>query len=440
MNRKESFELARWSVDRAKKEGADDCAAYLLNKRKINISHRDRKLDELKESTQNSLSLSVYADNRYSNHSTNDIRRESLARFIEEAVAMTKYLNEDPDRSLPDPKYYDGQSDIDLQIFDPGYEDVKSSDRVRLAREIEEAALTGSDRIISCTAEYSDTYSQAVRVHSNGFEGEHHSTVFDAEVKVSVKGMGDSRPGDSDYSMVRYLKDLSSPEDLGKRAVERALRKVGQAKIESGVYDMIVENRAASRLVYPWREPMTGRALHRKNSFLEGKLGQQIASDRFTIIDDPFVRSGLGSRLFDGEGMATRKRDMIDKGILKSYYINCYYGRKLGTEPTIGSPTNLVFDYGSKSLDDLIKQTKKGILVTGFIGGNSNDTTGDFSYGIMGILIENGSPVKPVSEMNISGNMLEFWNQLVEVGNDPWPYSSIRRPSMFFRGVQFSGI
>ena len=440
MDRKQTLDLARWAVDRAKKEGADDCAAYLLNQRKINISQRDRKLDELKESTQNSLSLSVYANNRYSKHSTNDIRKESLTRFIEEAVAMTKFLNADPDRSLPDPKYYEGRKDVDLRIYDPGYEDVTSSDRVKLAREMEEAALDKDKRIISCTADYSDTYSQAVRVHSNGFEGESHSTLFDAEVSISVKGRGDDRPEDSDYTRVRHLKDLRSPEELGKRAVERALRMVGQAKIEYGTYDMIVENRAAIRLVYPWREPLTGRALYRKSSFLEGKLGQKIASDKFTVIDDPFVESGLGSKLFDDEGMSTRRRVMIEKGILKAFYVSCYYGRKLGMEPTIGSTTNTTFDYGSKSRDDLVKQMKKGILVTGFIGGNSNDTTGDFSFGIIGILVENGSPVKPVSEMNVSGNMINFWNRLVEVGNDPWPYSSTRRPSMYFKDVQFSGI
>jgi PmbA protein len=440
MNRKEAFELARWAVDRAEKEGSDDCAVYLFNQRDISISHRDRKLDELKESTQNSLSLSVYANKRYSNHSTNDLRKESLTRFIEEAVAMTKYLNEDPDRLLPDPRYFEDRKDIDLHIFDPGYEDVKSSDRVRLAREIEEATLAKSDKIASCTAEYSDTHFQAVRVHSNGFEGERQSTVFSAGVDVTVKGKDESRPSDSDYSMVRHLKDLSSPEHMGGRAAERALRKVGSAKIESGVYDMVVENRVASRLLYPWYEPMTGRALYRKNSFLEGKLGQKIASDKFTVIDDPFIKSGLGSRLFDSEGMSTRRRVMIDKGVLKAYYVSYYYSRKLNVEPTSGSTTNLVFDYGSRSPNDMIKQMKKGILVTGFIGGNSNDTTGDFSMGVFGLLVEDGAISRPVSEMNISGNMIEFWDQLVEVGNDPWQYSSMRRPSMHFKDVHFSGI
>jgi PmbA protein len=203
---------------------------------------------------------------------------------------------------------------------------------------------------------------------------------------------------------------------------------------------MIVENRAGSRILYALYGPMQARSLQQKNSFLEGKLGERIASEKLTLIDDPFIISGLGSRLFDGEGMATKRRVMIEKGILKSYYIDCYYGKKLDMEPTVGSSTNIVMEPGSKSLDDMIKETGKGILVTRFIGGNSNSTTGDFSTGIFGKYIENGEIIKPVSEMNISGNHLEAWNQLTDVGNDPYEYSSWRRPSMYFKDIQFSGI
>jgi PmbA protein len=148
----------------------------------------------------------------------------------------------------------------------------------------------------------------------------------------------------------------------------------------------------------------------------------------------------LGSRLFDGDGIAARKRVMIEKGVLKNYFIDNYYGKKLGWEPTTASPANIVLEYGNKSFDQLLKEISKGILVTGFIGGNSNSTTGDFSFGLIGMLVENGEIVKPINEMNISGNAREVWNQLVELGNDPYLYSSYRVPSMLFEGIQFSGI
>ena len=153
-----------------------------------------------------------------------------------------------------------------------------------------------------------------------------------------------------------------------------------------------------------------------------------------------FIKKGIASRYYDGEGLAAKKRVMIDKGILKHYYIDNYYGKKLGMEPNSGSASNIVFIYSEKSQEDFIKEMEKGILVTGFLGGNSNNTTGDFSFGIMGLLIEKGEIIKPINEMNISGNTKEFWKRLIDVGNDPYPYSSWCVPSLLFEKVQFSGI
>ena len=161
---------------------------------------------------------------------------------------------------------------------------------------------------------------------------------------------------------------------------------------------------------------------------------------KLTVIDDPFIEKGLGSRFFDGEGLAAKRRVVIEKGVLRQYFIDNYYGKKLGMEPTTSWPSNVLFEYGTHSVEEMIAGVKRGILVSGFIGGNSNSTTGDFSFGIVGLLIDAGKTVHPVNEMNISGYMKEFWNQLSEVGNDPYPYSSMRIPSLRFEGVNFSGL
>lgn len=439
MNRKERMELAHWAVAQAKKSGADEVAVNVSTNRNIQVEYRDGKLEKLKESKESSLSLTVYVAQRYSSNSTNDTRKDSLSSLIPETVSMTKYLSQDPFRSLPDPKYYEGQKKVDLQIYDPDYEKVTPEQRVKTAGEIEKIASSQSDKIISCTAGYSDTFFESTKVHSNGFEGENRGTVFSAGAEVTVQDEK-SRPEDWDWRTVRFHKDLPASEVLAKSAVKRALNKLGQVKLQSGLYDMVVENRVNWRIFYSLSEPMSGYALQQKSSFLEGKLGQKIGSDNLTLIDDPFVLSGLGSRLFDGEGMAAKKMVILDKGVLKTYYIDTYYGKKLGMEPTSGSPANIITDYGTKSLDEMVKSMKKGILVTGFIGGNSNSTTGDFSFGIIGMYVENGEIVKPVHEMNISGNFTELLNQLVEVGNDPYMYSSLRLPSLYFKDVQFSGI
>jgi PmbA protein len=203
---------------------------------------------------------------------------------------------------------------------------------------------------------------------------------------------------------------------------------------------MIVENIQVGRLFGPLISALNGSAIQQKNSFLIDKLDQKVASEKLTVTDDPFIVSGRGSRLFDGEGLATKKRPVFEKGVLKTYYIDTYYGKKLQMNPTSGGSTNLVFETGEKDLQGLIGGVKRGILVTGFNGGNSNGSTGDFSFGIEGFLVENGAIVQPVSEMNITGNMKELWSNVGEIGNDINESSSWLTPSIVFEGVDFSGI
>jgi PmbA protein len=440
MNNKQRLDLAGWAITRAKKDGADQVSVNIGNVRNIDVTHRDGMLDQLQEATENYLSISIYANSRYSNHSTNDLRRESLEPFIKEAVAMTKYLGQDQYRSLTDPKYYEGQKQMDLSLFDPDYDSITSEKRVKIAREIDELARSLSDKIITCTASYGDSISNSIKVHSNGFEGVKYSTSFGGGLEVTVKDDNGGRPSDWSWCVVRHLKDIDSPQKMAKEAVKRSLGKVGQAKMKSGVYDMIVENRAASRLLGMLYGPMQGHNLYRKNSFLEGKIGEKIGSVKLTMIDDPFIVNGLGSRLYDGDGMAAKRRVILEKGVFREYFIDYYYSRKLEMKPTTGSYSNIIFENGNKSLADMVRDVKKGILINGFIGGNSNDLTGDFSYGIIGMYIEDGKLIKPVNEMNISGNQVDLWNQLVELGNDPYEYSSLRRPSLYFKDVQFSGL
>ncbi len=440
MNHKERKELAKWAMKQALKNGADESAVTINNRREVEINYRDKQLDKLKESTQNGLSLTIYVGHKFSTQSTNDLRKSELEKFIEEAVATTKYLAKDAYRSLPDPKYYPGDTADDLQIIDPGYENVQPEKRMEIATAIEDAARSYSDKLISATAWYSDVCANSVKVHSNGFAGERQSTSFGAGGEATIDDGKGGRPDDYVYVRARFIKDLPPVEALGKEAVQRALDKIGQSKMESGKYTMLVENRAVLRLLGMLSQPLNGQALQQKSSYLDGMQGKQAASELLTLIDDPSIPKGLGSRHFDGEGLAAVKRPVIEAGILRNYYIDTYYAKKLEMEPTSGGSSNLVFKTGSQSGEDLIKSMDKGILVTGFIGGNSNPTTGDFSYGIIGQYVEGGQIVKPVNEMNISGNGMEFWKQLVAVGNDPYIYSSWRSPSLMFEGVEFSGL
>lgn len=440
MTNKERIELAHWVVGQTRKAGADDATVNIDFNRAVQIKHQSRQLDQLKESTQNSLSLNIYLGGRWSSHSTNDLRRDGLSSFVTEAVAMTKYLSPDPDRTLTDPKYYEGMQELDLKLSDPDYGDVTSEARVKFAKDCEEATLAQSDKVVTCAGNYYDTRYESVKVHSNGFEGQTSGTYFQAYAEVTVMGEGESRLDDYAVSVGLFRKDLITPEEIGRKAYERAMAKSGQAKIESGTYDMIVDNRSMSRLLGGMYGAMSGSNLHRKNSYLMDKIGEKIGSEKLTIIDDPFVVSGLGSQLYDGDGMASRKRTIIEKGVLKEYNINWFYSQKLKMEPTTGGMSNVLYEYGTKSLDEIIATAGKAILVTSFVGGNSNGTTGEFSYGLIGHLVEDGKIVKPINEMNVSGSYVDLWHQLVEVGNDPYLLSSNRRPSMHFKDIEFAGL
>ena len=439
MGKVNKLELTEWAVDYAIKSGASEAAAKLTKQHDVEVEYRDGMLEKLKESTQNSLSLYIYQDSRYSSHSTNDLRKESLIRFIDEGIAATKYLSQDKYRKLPDAKYYPKADKTKFSLVDKAYESVETDKRIKIASEIQEAAAAASDKIISTTAGYSDTLYETARVHSNGFSGETAGTFFWAGAEATVRDGESGRPSDWYYGGVRHFSEIPDLAFLGKEASRRAIRKIGQKKIESGTFDMVVENRAARQLLSMIRGAMGGRAIQQKRSFLDGMLGKKVASDQLTVVDNPFLEKGMASRYFDSEGLAAEKRIMIDKGVLKNYYIDYYYGQKLGMEPTSGSSSNLLFALGSRSLEELINEIDKGIFITGFIGGNTNSTTGDFSFGIVGILIENGELTQPVNEMNISGNAREFWLQLTETGNDPYPYSSYQAPSMLFADIGFSG-
>lgn len=180
--------------------------------------------------------------------------------------------------------------------------------------------------------------------------------------------------------------------------------------------------------------------MQQKNSFLLDKLGEKIASEKLTLCDSPHLARSFGARLYDGEGIATSERKIIDKGVLQNYFIDTYNSLKMGVEPTISSPSVLQLTLGDKDFDSMVKLVQKGIWITDFNGGNSNPTTGDFSFGIEGFLIKNGKLSTPLSEMNVTGNILSLWANLSEVGNDPRSSSSWRVPSLLFRDVNFSGL
>ncbi|MFB0566644.1 MAG: TldD/PmbA family protein [Candidatus Aminicenantaceae bacterium] len=439
--KKEMYDLAAWSIKTAKSAGADECRVGISSDRFVNISYRERKPENIKEASRRGLGIEVFVNGRYSAQSTSDLRKNALKDFISNAISTTKLLAKDPYRTLPDPKYYKGRAELDLEILDPDYKKFSPEDRHNMVKAAEESCLAkGGEKVISVTASEYDSYREVILMSSNGFEGYRESTYYQAVAQMTVQGEGDRRPMGFDYAAAVMRKDLPSPEKIGASAAKRTLDLLGGKKIKTETLPIIIENRNVPRILSGFLDAMYGANIQQKRSFLADKKGEMIASKYFTVIDDPFIKSGFGSRLFDGDGFAAKKRIMIDSGVLKEFFVDWYYSRKLSWEPTSGGPSNLIIPPGKRSLKEIMKDLGRGIFITGFIGGNSNSTTGDASIGIIGKLFENGKPVQSVSEMNIAGNHLKFWQQLVEAANDPWIYSSWRTPSLVFTDVVVSGL
>jgi PmbA protein len=438
MNTNEKYTLADSVIEHALKSGAEQASVKIEDNRSSDIEIRDQKIDSLKESNKSSLAISLFVDKKFSSHSTNRMKEEELLRFVDEAIIATRYLAEDEFRALPDPELYYKGGGSNLNTFDSKLDSVDVKTKINLANQALNEAYKKDDRIISVSSYYNDSTTNNVMVTSNGFKGDTGSSRISLSVSVSVKS-DTGRPSDYWYENALFLDKLKTT-DIGKKALERTLNKIGPKKILSGKYQVIIENRVAGRLGDPVFQALQGSSLYQKQSFLIGKENKPIASSLLTIYDDPFIPSDFGSRLFDGEGLAAFKRPIIDKGVLKSYYIDNYYGRKLGMKPTSGSSSNVVFNTGTRGMDEMIRSMKKGILITGFIGGNCNGSTGDFSYGIEGYFVQDGRIIHPVNEMNISGNMNQFWFNLTEMGNDILEGESIKTPSMLFENIELSGI
>ena len=433
------LQVAEHALKAAQAKGAKDVSAAVGETHFTSLAYREKKLEQIKASTSAALTLKIYINGRYSANTTSDLRPQAVEAFCTDLVAMTKMLAADPARALPDPKYYQNRSEQDLQIFDPAHAALQLEDRQKFARSVEDAALSASDKIISVTSTFYDQNSHSVQLHSNGFRGQKQATSFWAGADVSVQGQGDRKPSDWWWAGARHRADLPEAVEIGRKAALLAMDHIGAHKVPSERMSLVVQNRAAGTLMGHLLKTMTGAALQQKRSCLDGKIGQQVSSAKLNLTDDPFIAKGFGSRLYDSQGISAKAWPLFVDGVLKNYYIDAYYARKLSMQPTTASRSNIVFGKGEGDQDSIVKGIKKGILVTSFIGGNSAPATGDFSLGLRGHLIEDGKLTQPVDEMNITDNLLKFFPRLSAVGADPYLYSRMLAPTLCFDDVQFSG-
>ena len=434
----ELLQSASAAVEMARTAGAQDAWAALSRDRSVSYTYRDGKIEKVEESTSRGLGISLYVDGRYSSHSTTDLRPERLQAFIKEAVALTRALQPDPHRKIPDPALFEGRPTLDLERVDPAVAGVTREQREAWCAEMD-ARAHADKRVISAESGLFSGESQGASASSNGFSGTWEGGYVGYNCTATVREGEDKRPEGSASAVGRFLAGLPEPAKIADKALQRALERLGSKKGPTIRATMVVDPEAAVSLIARALGPASAAAIQQGRSFWTGKIGQQLLGDKLTITDDPLIPRGLSSRHFDGEGIAAKRLPIVERGVVKNLYVDTYYGRKLGMAPTTGSGSNRVVALGDKGLAELLAQAGRGIYVTSWLGGNSDSTTGDFSLGLRGHLIENGKIGAPIGEMNVTGNLPELYKDLIALGNDPYPYSSLRAPTLVFQDVQFSG-
>ena len=442
-NTQELFDLAERVVAYGKKLGADEVQGTVSRSSHVTISRRAGKVEEATEASTRGLVIQLLKDDRYASHSTSDLRPSTLERMIQQALRATTFLEPEPERrQAPIALCGRGVSEEQLDQDDPAWAQRTADDRANLALSLEqavEAANAGTDDVISHTTYVADGTSEVVRVMSNGFADSSKGNWFALGGMMTLQAPDGKRPESGAYYGARFLADLPLVDEVAAEVVRRTRERLGSGPIDSGNYPLLMVNRAAGRLLGVLGGPLSGGALHQKRSCLAGRLGKRIGSELLTIIDDPTIPRGLGSQPWDGDAMRARPRTIVENGVLQQYNLSVYYARKLGMDPTSGGRSNWVIPTGTRSVEEITRSLPKVIAVTSFLGGNSNAATGDFSFGIRGVLLEHGQPTRSLSEMNVSGNITEIFERLVDVGNDPWTWSTTRSPSLLLDDVSFSG-
>ena len=444
----EEIRLAGTCLEKARRLGADKIR-ITLNKSLMELfGTLNGELDKVSHCLDRSMNVCVFADGRFGSFSTNRLVENELDDFLARSIATVRMLAEDPCRDLPDPSRTakEAVEGLEMGLFDKSYPELTSDRRLAMAMDASIFKKHEGEDLISEEGEYSDYVFDSLVVDSNGLRCRHTESSFEYGVEMTVKDPEGNRFSGYWWDSSPRLADLRI-ESCGEIALARARAQIGPAKVEGGEYTMVVDCEISSKLVNPLMNALGAFALQQKNSFLLDTLGKKVFPGWMNIMDMPHAIGKTGSRLFDSEGVATKETPVIEKGVVKEYFVNTYMSRKMNIDPTIEDVTRPVLlpcvapGLERPSVMDrnsIMRLVGEGILVTGFNGGNSNSATGDFSFGIEGFLFKDGSIVHPVREMLITGNLVTLWNNLLAAGEDARPCKSRLIPTLAFEKVYFS--
>ena len=428
-------EKALYCIDYAKKKSATDVQIILGNSISETVNFRNRNLDESERSDSLSISLTIYIGKKKSTISSSNLSKENLVTLIERCIDTTKITPEDEFNSLPDNNLL-AKDFKELDLYDDTH--LSNNKKIDFLKETEEAA-SNNDKINNTESSFTETKSNFILANSDGFLNGYKSSSFSASC-VAVAAMNGAMEKDYEYTRKRHLIDIKKPEEIGSVAAKKASEKLNPRKIGSEKISLIFDKRISKGILGTLASSIVASSIARGTSFLKNKLDQEIFSKEINVIDKPDILKGLGSMPFDSEGVQSKELKIIENGILKNYLIDTYNGKKLNLSSNgrSGGTTNIYFEKGKISYEELLKIHPKALYVTETIGHGSNLVTGDYSVGASGFLIENGVFTYPVSEITIAGNFKDIFKNITLSDDLEFDYVA-NSPTMLIEGMIVAG-
>jgi len=426
---------ASYCLDLAKKLGATDASVKVGNSISESVSFRNRVLDESNRSDSLAISIETYIGKKRSSISSSNLLDENLKTLISKCFETTKITPEDEFNSLPDKDLLAGEIK-NLNLYDESH--LENDKKIDYLRELEEVASIDK-KIVNTESGFTENKSNFILANSDGFCNGYRSSSFSASC-VTVAKDENSMERDYEFTSKCHLNDIIDPKNLGKIAAEQTIKKLSPKKIGSDKISIIFDKRIAKGLLSSFASAISSSAIARGTSFLKDKIDQQIFSSSINIFDKPDLVKGMGSQCFDSEGVKSEALKLVEKGFLKEYLVDTYSGKKLNLRSNgrSGGSTNLYFENGQISFEELLKIHSRSLYITETIGHGTNLVTGDYSVGANGFLVENGELKYPVSEITIAGNFNDMFKSITLANDLDFKYS-VNSPTMMIEGMTVAG-
>jgi PmbA protein len=444
--RKDQFQqIVDDALAMARKLGASDAGAEVSEGVGLSVSVRMGELENVERNRDKSLGVSVYLGQRRGNASTSDFSAAALQQTVQAAYDIARFTAEDPAAGLPDAADLatPEQAARDLDLFHPW--DVDAAAAAELARRCEAAALSVNKRISNSEgAGVSAQQAQFWAGSTRGFRGGYSSSRHYISVSP-IAGRGKNMQRDAWYSSMRDAAELAAPEAVGRYAAQRALARLQSRRVATGQMPVLFESTVAAGLLGAYVQATSGGSLYRKASFLLDCLGKPVLAKHLDIVEDPHIPKGKGSAPFDDEGVLTKPRSIVERGVVQSYFLSSYSARKLGMKTTghAGGSQNLTLRSRRTAAGDdlpaMLRKLGRGLFVTELMGQGVNHVTGDYSRGAAGFWVEGGEIVHPVHEVTIAGNLKQMFKDIVAVGADVYTSGSKSVGSVLVSRMKLAG-